>query len=130
MNFFQIYQAYEKPIFNYILRMVQDRTDAEDLTQEVFIKVYHQRSTFRGESNLSTCRVLNLFSGVQKCIFALLFSKIPFRTSGMIVPVIQNFFMKRSEFVEAAFMAHPSDSLFFDLANPLSGTRIDAPDFF
>ena len=54
MNFSQIYQTYEKPMFNYIFRMVQDRTDAEDLTQEVFIKVYNQLSTLRGESSIST----------------------------------------------------------------------------
>lgn len=41
-------------LFNYILRMVQDRADAEDLTQEVFVKVYQNLSSFCGESKLST----------------------------------------------------------------------------
>ena len=33
--------AYETPVFNYILRIVGDRTLAEDLTQDVFLRVYH-----------------------------------------------------------------------------------------
>jgi RNA polymerase sigma-70 factor (ECF subfamily) len=53
-NFSQIYQEYERPMFNYILRMVQDHETAEDLTQEVFVRVYQHRSTFRGESSFST----------------------------------------------------------------------------
>jgi len=33
-------RAYEAPIFNYVLRMVGDRTLAEDLTQDVFLRVF------------------------------------------------------------------------------------------
>ena len=35
-----ILRAYETPIFNYVLRLVGDRALAEDLTQEVFLRVY------------------------------------------------------------------------------------------
>ncbi len=35
-----IVRAYEAPIFNYVLRMVGDRTLAEDLTQDVFLRVF------------------------------------------------------------------------------------------
>jgi RNA polymerase sigma-70 factor, ECF subfamily len=35
-----ILRAYETPIYNYIVRLVGDRTLAEDLTQEVFLRVY------------------------------------------------------------------------------------------
>jgi RNA polymerase sigma-70 factor (ECF subfamily) len=35
-----IVQTYEAPIFNYVLRMVGDRTLAEDLTQDVFLHVF------------------------------------------------------------------------------------------
>jgi len=35
-----IVRAYEGPVFNYVLRLVGDRSMAEDLTQEVFIRVY------------------------------------------------------------------------------------------
>ena len=35
-----ILRAYETPVFNYILRLVGDRSLAEDLTQEVFLRVF------------------------------------------------------------------------------------------
>ena len=35
-----ILRAYETPVFNYVLRLVGDRSLAEDLTQEVFLRVF------------------------------------------------------------------------------------------
>ena len=35
-----IVRAYETPVYNYVLRVVGDRALAEDLTQEVFLRVY------------------------------------------------------------------------------------------
>jgi RNA polymerase sigma-70 factor, ECF subfamily len=35
-----IVRAYETPVYNYIMRLVGDRSLAEDLTQEVFLRVY------------------------------------------------------------------------------------------
>src|SRR5213593_1275932 len=35
-----IVHAYEGPVFNYVLRLVGDRVLAEDLTQEVFLRVF------------------------------------------------------------------------------------------
>jgi RNA polymerase sigma-70 factor (ECF subfamily) len=32
--------SYEIPVFNYVLRMVGDRALAEDLTQEIFLRIY------------------------------------------------------------------------------------------
>jgi RNA polymerase sigma-70 factor (ECF subfamily) len=37
---------YETPVYNYVLRLVGDRSMAEDLTQEVFLRVYQGLSTF------------------------------------------------------------------------------------
>lgn len=45
---------YEKKVFNYCYRMTGSREDAEDLTQEVFLKVYRSLSTFQGNSQFST----------------------------------------------------------------------------
>ncbi len=41
-----IVRAYEKPVFNYVLRLVGDRSLAEDLTQEVFLRVYQGLPSF------------------------------------------------------------------------------------
>jgi RNA polymerase sigma-70 factor (ECF subfamily) len=35
-----IVRTYETPVFNYVLRLVHDRALAEDLTQEVFLRVF------------------------------------------------------------------------------------------
>src|SRR5512142_3271791 len=35
-----IVRMYETPVFNYVLRLVGDRSLAEDLTQEVFLRVF------------------------------------------------------------------------------------------
>ena len=35
-----ILRAYETPVYNYVLRLVGDRSLAEDLTQEIFLRVY------------------------------------------------------------------------------------------
>jgi RNA polymerase sigma-70 factor (ECF subfamily) len=35
-----ILRAYETPVYNYVLRLVGDRSLAEDLTQEVFLRVF------------------------------------------------------------------------------------------
>ncbi len=35
-----IVRTYEVPVFNYVLRMVGDRALAEDLTQDIFLRIY------------------------------------------------------------------------------------------
>ncbi len=39
--FAELVTAYERPVFNYVLRMVGERTLAEDLTQDVFLRIYN-----------------------------------------------------------------------------------------
>jgi len=38
--FATLVEAYRTPVFNYVLRLTGDRGSAEDLTQEVFLRVY------------------------------------------------------------------------------------------
>jgi RNA polymerase sigma-70 factor (ECF subfamily) len=45
---------YHQPIYSLLARAVQDRTEAADLTQEVFVKVFRGMSSFHGESSLRT----------------------------------------------------------------------------
>lgn len=46
--------TYEKGIYNLAFRLVGDREDAMDITQEVFLKAYQALSRFRGDSRFST----------------------------------------------------------------------------
>src|ERR1035437_4751578 len=49
-----IVRAYEAPIFNYVLRMVGDRTLAEDLTQDVFLHVFRGLRGFSRRARFTT----------------------------------------------------------------------------
>lgn len=53
-DFTRIFDQYQKPVYNFVLRMVKDNSTAEDLTQEIFIKIARKLDTFRGEAKLST----------------------------------------------------------------------------
>jgi RNA polymerase sigma-70 factor, ECF subfamily len=45
---------YHQPIYSLLARTVQNRGDAADLTQEVFVKVFRGIGSFHGESSLRT----------------------------------------------------------------------------
>jgi RNA polymerase sigma-70 factor (ECF subfamily) len=49
-----IVRSYETPVFNYVLRLVGDRALAEDLTQEVFLRVYQGLPSFSLRSRFTT----------------------------------------------------------------------------
>jgi RNA polymerase sigma-70 factor (ECF subfamily) len=49
-----IVRTYEAPVFNYVLRMVGDRTLAEDLTQDVFLRVYQGLRGYSLRSRFTT----------------------------------------------------------------------------
>ncbi len=49
-----IVRAYERPVYNYVLRLVGDRSLAEDLTQEVFIRVFQGLPGFSLRSRFTT----------------------------------------------------------------------------
>jgi RNA polymerase sigma-70 factor, ECF subfamily len=49
-----IVRTYETPVYNYVLRLVNDRVLAEDLTQEVFLRVYQGLPKFSLRSKFTT----------------------------------------------------------------------------
>jgi RNA polymerase sigma-70 factor (ECF subfamily) len=49
-----IVRAYETPVYNYVLRLVGDRSLAEDLTQEVFLRVFQGLPRFSHRSKFTT----------------------------------------------------------------------------
>ena len=49
-----IVRTYEVPVYNHVLRLVNDRSLAEDLTQDVFLRVYQNLSRFSFNSKFTT----------------------------------------------------------------------------
>lgn len=54
MDFDSIIDRYEKPIYNLIYRLVGDRDEAADITQETFVAAYKSLPEFRNESTIYT----------------------------------------------------------------------------
>lgn len=53
LDFKEIYESFYTPILRYISRLAGSE-EAEDLTQEVFIKINQSMDSFRGDAKLST----------------------------------------------------------------------------
>ena len=53
-GFKMLMDSFQVPIYNYIRRLVVSHEDAEDVLQEVFIRVFRHLDQFRNESSLST----------------------------------------------------------------------------
>jgi RNA polymerase sigma-70 factor (ECF subfamily) len=49
-----VYQRYHRRTYSLCLRMTNSQTEAEDLTQEVFIQLFRKIGSFRGDSAFST----------------------------------------------------------------------------
>lgn len=45
---------YGKPVYSLIVKIVRNREDAEELSQDVFMKVFRTLSSFKGNCNFST----------------------------------------------------------------------------
>ena len=53
-GFDYLIQKYRKPIINFMYRMAHNQAVAEELAQEVFLRVYRSRETYRAEARFST----------------------------------------------------------------------------
>ncbi len=52
--FKEIFQLHHRRVYSLCLRMIGNSTEAEDLTQDVFVQVFRKLGSFRGESALTT----------------------------------------------------------------------------
>jgi RNA polymerase sigma-70 factor (ECF subfamily) len=50
----KLLQRYQNPVFNLAWRLLNDPSDAADVAQEVFLKVFRNLDSFRGQSSLRT----------------------------------------------------------------------------
>jgi RNA polymerase sigma-70 factor (ECF subfamily) len=54
LTFEHLYEMYRGRVFSTAYRMLSNRADAEDCTQDVFVKVFKKLASFRGDSAVST----------------------------------------------------------------------------
>lgn len=54
MTFSELYQAYKNTVYNLALQYVGNREDAEEITQDVFVKVHENLNRFRKDSDWRT----------------------------------------------------------------------------
>ena len=52
--FNEIVSRYKNKVFNFVNRMVHGAADAEDLTQEIFVRAYLSINSFQGRASLNT----------------------------------------------------------------------------
>jgi RNA polymerase sigma-70 factor (ECF subfamily) len=53
-SFHALYQAHHRRVYSICLRMTQSVSDAEDLTQEIFIHLFRKIGSYRGDAAFST----------------------------------------------------------------------------
>lgn len=54
LSFDEIYETHKQLVFNLSLQYVQHQEDAEEITQDVFVKVYQSLDQFKADSALTT----------------------------------------------------------------------------
>src|SRR6266446_7003437 len=52
--FEEIFQLHHRRVYSLCLRMIGNSTEAEDLTQDIFVQVFRKLGSFRGESAFTT----------------------------------------------------------------------------
>jgi RNA polymerase sigma-70 factor (ECF subfamily) len=52
--FAQLVQRYQSYVFTLVLRFIDNREDAEEISQDVFVKAYRSLADFRGDAKFST----------------------------------------------------------------------------
>src|SRR5215510_7597034 len=58
-TFHQLYQKYHCVVYSICLRMTQNVSEAEDLTQDVFVQLFRTIGSFRGESAFTSGKPLD-----------------------------------------------------------------------
>lgn len=53
-SFRKLYELHQDRVYNTAYGFVHHTEDAQDITQEVFVELYHSLSAFRGDSSLNT----------------------------------------------------------------------------
>ncbi len=78
-EFDRIYETYHQSLFQYLFYLVKNRDTAEELVQEVYIKVFQSYSGFEGKSSEKTW----LYSVARHVVLTGSVSKIGRNASGL-----------------------------------------------
>ncbi len=54
MNFEELYNTHKRMVYNLALQYLQNREEAEEITQDVFVSIHESLKSFKAESSLST----------------------------------------------------------------------------
>jgi RNA polymerase sigma factor (sigma-70 family) len=54
MTFKEIFDKYNKLVYNLAMQYVQSKEDAEEITQDIFVKIHEKLSTFQQQSDIKT----------------------------------------------------------------------------
>src|SRR5215467_15323427 len=63
-GFEYLYRTANKKVYSICLRMLKNATDAEDMTQQVFLQLFRKIGNFRGEARFSTYAYRVAFNAV------------------------------------------------------------------
>ena len=74
--FNEVVEQYSGKIYGLCYRILRDREEAKDMTQEVWVRIYSKRKSFRGKSSLYTWfyrialnnRTASLTDVVHRCL--------------------------------------------------------------
>jgi RNA polymerase sigma-70 factor, ECF subfamily len=77
-----LFNAYRRRVYSLCLRMSGCGAEAEDLTQEAFLKVFRKISTFRGESTFSTWLHRIVINAVLMYLRKKRFEQVPLDEAG------------------------------------------------
>ena len=80
-GFKMLMDSFQMPIYNYIRRLVVSHEDAEDVLQEVFIRVYRNLEQFRGEPGFTGLQRMRVYACLTDVKMRELFPQKMFRKS-------------------------------------------------
>ena len=66
ISFEEVYRKYNKKIFNYSLRYLKNREEAEGVVQEVFLKLWENCRKLKKDSNLNAWLFTVAFNAIRK----------------------------------------------------------------
>ncbi|MDI9320419.1 MAG: RNA polymerase sigma factor [Phycisphaerales bacterium] len=135
MTFEEIFIAHKDKVYTLCYRYLQQEQEAEDAVQDIFIKIFKKKDSFRAEAQMSTwiyrigmnhCLDI-LKSKRRKQEFYRLVSHLPFMESKMEASRTENKLEDKESFerIQKCILQLPENQLSVLVLNKLEGLRIE-----